>query len=133
MILLDTHVLIWLDEGNSRLGPEALIQINAEFTAGNLAVSAISFWEIAMLVRKKRLEMRIETDVWRKELLENGLHEIPLGGAIAIRAAELPDFHGDPADRLIVATALQTSATLATADQKILAWNSLNLKIDAHL
>ena len=75
--------------------------------------------------------MRLELDVWRKELLEKGLCEIPLDGAVAIRAGSLQDFHGDSADRLIVATALQTSSMLMTADQKILAWKDLKLKFDA--
>lgn len=132
MMLLDTHVLIWLDEGSSRLGKKALQVINTEFAAGNLSVSAISFWEISMLIQKERLGMRLAVDVWRKELLESGLREIPLDGAIAIRAGGLLEFHGDPADRLIVATALQTASTLATADQKILVWKDLRLKIDAH-
>lgn len=133
MILLDTHALIWLDEGGPRLGKNALQRIDAEFGAGKLAVSAISFWEISMLTQKGRLEMRLEMDVWRKELLKNGLYEIPLDGAIAIRASGLKEFHGDPADRLIVATALQTSSILMTADQKILAWKNLSLKFDAQI
>jgi PIN domain nuclease of toxin-antitoxin system len=131
MMLLDTHVLVWLDEGGPRLGKSALRQIDAELSTGNLAVSAISFWEIAMLIQKGRLEMRLEVDVWRRELLESGLREIPLDGAIAIRAGGLQDFHGDPADRLIVATALQTSSILMTADQKILDWKNLSLKCNA--
>ena len=77
--------------------------------------------------------MRLEMDVWRKELLRNELCEIPIDGEIAIRAGGLPDFHGDPADRLIVATALQTSSILMTADQKILAWKNLSLKFDAQI
>ncbi|WP_319526571.1 type II toxin-antitoxin system VapC family toxin [uncultured Desulfosarcina sp.] len=131
MILLDTHVLVWLDEGNPRLGSNALKQINTAFGDSDLAVSAISFWEISMLVQKERLEIRMEMDVWRKELIESGLREIPLGGEIAIRSAVLRDFHGDPADRMIVATALQLSATLVTADKKILDWQNIGLKIDA--
>lgn len=133
MMLLDTHVLIWLDKGSPRLGAKCLKRINKAFDAGNLAVSAISFWEITMLVQKQRLEIQMEMDVWRKELLASGLREITINGSIAIRAGRLSDFHGDPADRLIVATALQNSSTLATADQKILAWKNLKLKIDARL
>ncbi len=131
MILMDTHVLVWLDAGSPRLGARTLDQINDAFSLGNLAVSAVSFWEISMLVQKKRLEIRLETDIWRKELLENGLREIQLDGAIAIRAGELRQFHGDPADRMIVATAQQMSWTLATADKRILDWKNLKLKIDA--
>ena len=131
MILLDTHVLVWLDEGSPRLGNKALRKINNAFANNDLAVSAISFWEISMLVQKKRLEMQMEIDVWRKELIEKGLREIPLAGEIAILARALSNFHGDPADRMIVATARQLSATLATADGKILDWDGLKLKIDA--
>ena len=96
-------------------------------------MASISFWEIAMLVRKKRLDIQMEFDVWRMELLQNGLQEIPLQGSTAIRAGQLQAFHGDPADRMIVATALENSATLMTADKKILAWDKLHQKIDASL
>ena len=125
MLLLDTHVLIWLDEGSSRLGTDALQVINKALATGQLGVAAISFWEIAML--------QIELDVWRAELLQTGLQEIPLQGSTAIRAGQLKSFHGDPADRMIVATAIENSATLITADEKILLWNQLHQKIDARL
>jgi len=133
MLLLDTHVLVWLDEGSPRLGTEALQAINRALASGQLGVASISFWEIAMLVRKRRLDIRIELDVWRFELLQNGLLEIPLQGSTAPRAGQLQDFHGDPADRMIVATSLEPSATLVTADQKILNWGNLHQKIDASL
>jgi len=133
MLLLDTHVLIWLDEGSSRLGTDALQVINKALATGQLGVTAISFWEIAMLVEKQRLTFQIELDVWRAELLQTGLQEIPLQGSTAIRAGQLKSFHGDPADRMIVATAIENSATLVTADEKILLWNQLHQKIDARL
>lgn len=131
MLLLDTHVLIWLAEGNQRLGSVALVEINRALADGQLAVASISFWEIAMLIEKGRLEFNIELDVWRQDLLQNGLQEISLTGAAAIRAGQLQDFHGDPADRMIVATAIENSAVLATADKKILNWDRLQQKIDA--
>jgi PIN domain nuclease of toxin-antitoxin system len=133
MLFLDTHVLVWLDEGNPRLGTKALQAINGALAAGQLGVASISFWEIAMLVRKRRLDIRIELDVWRLELLQNGLLEIPLQGSTALRAGQLQNFHGDPADRMIVATVLEHSATLVTADQKVLDWGNLHQKIDASL
>ena len=133
MLFLDTHVLVWLDEGSPRLGAQALQAINGALASGQLGVASISFWEIAMLVRKRRLDIRIELDVWRLELLQNGLLEIPLQGSTALRAGQLQNFHGDPADRMIVATALEHSATLVTADQKILDWGNLHQKIDASL
>lgn len=133
MLLLDTHVLVWLDEGSQRLGLKALDLINNALTGRQLGVASISFWEIAMLVDKQRLALHIELDVWRSELLQSGLQEIPLQGSTALRAGQLQDFHGDPADRMIVATALENSSALMTADRKILAWNSLHQKIDACL
>lgn len=131
MLLCDTHVLVWLDEGNPRLGSNALPVMNKALAAGQLGVASISFWEIAMLVEKGRLDIQIELDVWRKELLQTGLFEIPLQGSTALRAGQLQSFHGDPADRMIVATALENSATLVTADRKILEWNGLHHTIDA--
>ncbi len=131
MLICDTHVLVWLDEGNPRLGANALQTMNKALATGQLAVASISFWEIAMLVEKGRLDIRIELDVWRLELLQTGLLEIPLQGSTALRADQLQAFHGDPADRMIVATALENSATLMTADRKILGWDALHQKVDA--
>ncbi len=133
MMVLDTHALVWLDEGSPRLGEKALQKINGALVSGQLGVASISFWEIAMLVRKRRLDIQMELDVWRMELLQNGLQEIPLQGSTAIRAGQLQAFHGDPADRMIVATALENSATLMTADKRILDWDKLHQKFDASL
>lgn len=120
VILLDTHVLIWLDEASSRLGTRALQQIDTAFSVGEVTVSAISFWEVGMLIQKGRIRMDMDLSVWRKDLLDQGVVEIPVSGEIAIKAAALETFHGDPADRLIAATALMHSLTLVTADDKLL-------------
>ena len=120
MVLLDTHVLVWLDEANPRLGAGAIEKINASFRAGNAMISAISFWEVATLVRRGRIRLDMDLSVWRKDLLEQGLVELPVTGDIGIKAAGLDPFHGDPADRLIAATALQHTLTLLTADKKLL-------------
>jgi len=133
MKLLDTHVLVWLIEGSPRLGPDALQIINTALKTGKLGVPAICFWEIAMLVAKGRLTLQIDLDVLRFELLQSGLQEIPLQGSTAIRAGQLISFHGDPADRMIVATTIENSAALVTANEKILGWNRLLQKIDARL
>lgn len=122
MILIDTHVLIWLDEGADTLGEESRSRIDQAMQERQLKISAISFWEIAMLVQKKRLQIRMDLEAWRLSLLEQGLSEVPLNGTIALRAGQLQDFRGDPADRIIVATTLETSATLITADERILSW-----------
>ncbi len=131
MLLLDTHVLVWLTEGNPRLGSNSLQQINRALVEEQLAVTSISFWEIAMLVEKQRLAIAMDLQVWRRDLLDHGIQEVFLHGRPALAAGSLENFHGDPADRMIVATALDLPATLVTADQKILDWPGLDTKIDA--
>ena len=121
MILLDTHVLLWQEQGDRRLGPQARRTIAQALDAGQAAVSAISFWEVGMRMQKGQLTLRFDLDAWRRDLLDQGLVEIPVNGRVAVRAGLLPDLHGDPADRLIVATALE-GHRLITADERILAW-----------
>jgi len=131
VILLDTHVLVWLDEANPRLGAEAIERINTAFQAGDAMVSAISFWEVGMLVRKGRIRLDMDLGVWRNDFMEQGLVELPVTGEIGIRGAGLEQFHGDPADRLIAATALQNSLTLITADKKLLKYKLAIARVDA--
>lgn len=121
MILLDTHVLIWQEHGDPRLGPQARRALETALQAGDAAVSAISFWEVGMQVRKRRIGFRLDPDAWRRDLLDHGLFEIPVDGGIACRAGLITDMHGDPADRIIVATALQ-GHQLVTANHQILEW-----------
>ncbi len=122
MILLDTQALIWLLFDDRRLGRQARQVIDRAWATGEAAVSAISFWEIALLHEKRRLTLLRDVVSWRRTLLQDGLVEIPIDGEIGIRANELADFHADPADRLIVATALAGGHQLVTADRRILAW-----------
>lgn len=131
MILLDTHALVWLSEGNSKLGKESLSLIDNALKVNELFVSSISFWEAAMLVEKGRLTMDSSVSEWRSNLMKHGLQEIPLTGDIAIESAQLIDFHGDPADRMIVATAIKSTVNLCTADQKILDWNHDLFRVNA--
>ena len=74
-----------------------------------------------MQIRKDRLGFYLDVDAWRRDLLRLGLVEIPVDGGIAARAGLLQDMHGDPADRLIVGTALE-GHRLVTADRGILEW-----------
>jgi len=122
LTILDTHVLAWLDEGNKRLGIRARKKIDNAFKEDQLAVSAISFWEIAMLEKKQRLSISTPVSQWMEDLLQRGLQEIPVTGTIAVTAASLDNYHGDPADRLITATAVCKSALLITADELMLKW-----------
>ena len=120
MILLDTHVLLWLDRDDPALGPSSRELIHTAWRNGSLAVSAISFSEVAMLAARVRIELRQSAESWRGDWLRAGLEEIALDGSLAVAAAELADFHADPADRFIAAMA--HGATLITADQAILRW-----------
>lgn len=130
MILLDTHVLIWQEQGDVRLGPQTRRAIERALQEDRAAVSAISFWEVGMRVQKGRLDLLFDLDVWRRDLLDRGLIEIPVDGGIAARAGLLQDMHGDPADRIIVATSLE-GHQLVTADGKILRWAGPLGKLDA--
>ena len=131
MILLDTHTLIWLDAGLNKLGSKAREHLDTAVQDDRLAVSAISFWQTGMLVNRGRLRLSIDLLQWRAELLAGGLQEFPITGTVGIQATSLENFHGDPADRLIVATAIQESALLATADEAILKWNGPIRCLDA--
>lgn len=133
VILLDTHVLVWLDEASPRLGTTTIEKIDNAFQSGEVTISAISFWEVSMLVRKGRIRLDMDLAIWRSDFLEQGLIEIPVTGEIGIRAAGFENFHGDPADRLIAATALQCSATLLTADERLLSSHLAISRLDARL
>ena len=124
MILLDTHALVWLANDDPALGEQSCSMALAARAESRLAISAISFWEIALLATKGRLELRDEPAALRAQLLDAGIVELPLTGDIALLAVELPDLPGDPADRFIVATAMMHDATLVTADARLLRWRS---------
>ncbi len=121
MILLDTHVLLWMRLGDARLGPNARLEIDQAWQSGQVGVSAISFWEVALLKDKGRIRFPEDVGHWRREQVEQGVAEVAVNGVIAIRAIGLAGFHADPADRLIVATALE-GHSLVTADHRILGW-----------
>ena len=121
-VLLDTHVLVWLLEGSQRLGSKALEMANSAAQEDALSVSAITFWEVAMLAQRGRLVMAQPVISWRLKVLESGVLEVPMSGDIGILATEFEDFPADAADRIIAATAMGQGATLITADHKILDW-----------
>jgi PIN domain nuclease of toxin-antitoxin system len=80
----------------------------------------VSFCEVAWLVRKRRVALTPTVRDWRLQLLDQGIEETAIDGSIAIAAMELESLHGDPADRLIAATALALDAVLLTADERLL-------------
>ena len=130
MILLDTQVLLWMRFGYGNLGRRARSAIDRAQRNGNAAVSAITFWEVTMLHERGKLSLLGDVAAWRASLLRDGLIEIPVDGAIAARAGRLRDIHGDPADRLILATALE-GHRLITADARLLDWPGAIARLDA--
>jgi PIN domain nuclease of toxin-antitoxin system len=121
-LLLDTHVLIWLMFADSKLGEEALAAIRRACAEDRAYVSAISPWEIGVLVSKKRIDLFRDVLVWIRDALSlPGIKLAPLVPEIAVDSTRLPwEAHGDPADRILVATARHLGATLVTADGVLL-------------
>lgn len=120
MILLDTHAWLWWLSDSTLLGPGAKLAIESAKDDNGLAVSTMSAWEAAMLVRKGRLGLRISvTQLVRECRKLPFLRFVPVDADIAIASVELEPFHADPADRIIVATALQLGAALVTKDERI--------------
>lgn len=131
MILLDTHTLVWMDADDPALGRAARRAIHQAWEAQQMAVSAVSFWECAMLHSRGRITLPKPPLAWRGDLLAAGLVEWPIDGEIAILAADLEMLHKDPADRFIVATAISHRAALLTADARLLEWKHALKRIDA--
>ena len=123
LVLLDTHIWIWLLNGEKQLkDSKALFYINQAAKESRLRVSAISVWETGMLDAKGRIKFSMDCLDWVKLALSApGISLVPLTPEIAISSTRLPgEFHGDPADRIIVATARKLAACLITKDAKIL-------------
>lgn len=121
MIVLDTHIWIWLADENDRL-TDYHKQIIAEHRADGLGLSAISCWEVAKLVEYGRLSLACDIQEWMDAALDlPGIQLIELTPEIAIASTKLPDvFHRDPADQIIVATCRVFDLELLTLDEKIL-------------
>ncbi len=123
MIVLDTHILVWWVSGDKSLSAAAAKVIHDTLANdGEIIVSSISAWEIAMLIKKDRLVLSMEVESWIDEVSQiDGVRFVPVDNEIAIKSTELPgEFHKDPADRMIVATARKMAAPLVTADEKII-------------
>jgi PIN domain nuclease of toxin-antitoxin system len=132
-VVLDTSALVWAFEGDKALGSRAAHSIEQAVIDGIAHVSAISFWELALKIRKGKFGLAMSITDWRAHVLRLGIREVPIDGTIGIAACELKDFHHDPADRLIMATALRLGASLATSDARLLAWKGPIACIDARV
>ena len=123
MIMLDTHVLIWWISNPEKLSEEARIHIKQEIKNKNeILISSISIWEIYMLVKKGRLKLSMDTDAWLERVEQLPfLQFVPIDNRIAAKSVNLSEpLHNDPADRMIIATALEHGVSIVTSDKKIL-------------
>jgi PIN domain nuclease of toxin-antitoxin system len=124
-VVLDTHAWLWLDAADPRIRkPKVLEAIEGARARGGVLVSAISVWEVALLESKQRIVLHQDCHLWvRTALAAPGVILQPLSPEIAVESTRLPgDFHGDPADRILVATSRVLNAPLVTADRQILAY-----------
>ena len=121
-LLMDTHVLLWLVEGYGILGNKSRVVIDASASQSSLYLSAITPWEIGLLVSKGRIRLCADVMQWINETLAKpGVRLAPLTPEIAVASTRLPfEMHPDPADRILVATARHLGATLVTADKALL-------------
>jgi PIN domain nuclease of toxin-antitoxin system len=133
VILLDTHSLVWFDFALPQLGSTSRNAIDEALAQGAAAISAITFWECALLHEKGRIVLRLPPEDLRTDVINAGFMELPLDGSIAITSVSLDLRIKDPADRFIVATALAFDATLVTADQRLLGWPGSLKRQDARL
>jgi PIN domain nuclease of toxin-antitoxin system len=115
MILLDTHVLVWMASDPAQLSQPAREALS-KFQKG-LLISAVSAWEIALLHRRGRLLLPVPPDVFvQRAVARHGLHELPVTAVTALAAVALPDIHNDPFDRILIAEALERNCRMVTKD-----------------
>ena len=128
MILLDTHIWVWLVSESDRLTPSQRMSIVNQ-TDGGLGVSVFSCWEVAKLVERERLTLSLPVSEWIDRALSYpGTSLLDLTPAIAVESTQLPGvFHRDPADQILVATARVWQIPLATQDASILEYPHVSL------
>lgn len=125
--MLDTHVWVWMLSDPERLSPVARDAIE---NSAQLGLSAISVWELGMLITKGRIEVDRDPRVWmRQAVAVDRLTVIDVDSTVGVAASTLVGLHGDPADRLIAATAKRRHCALVTKDRRIAEWSRLSRAI----
>ena len=127
MILLDTHTWIW-SHSATKLLSDNVKKLIKKTPIDQRAIASISIWEFAMMVVKGRINVKIDPKLWLDNAIKNsGLKVIELSPEVALESCNLPgDFHKDPADQIIVATARIHNLTLLTKDRKIFSYRHVN-------
>jgi len=127
MIVLDTHILIWWLNYPRKLSKKASTAIAKAQKNYDIYVSSMSVWELCMLVEKRKLELKMGVDEWIKRVEDlSYVQFVPVDNEIGILSVKWgKTFHGDPADRIIAATARKLEAHLVTADEKIRSFSSI--------
>jgi PIN domain nuclease of toxin-antitoxin system len=125
LLLLDTHIWIWLADSPERVSPACVDLVRRVQPSGRVCLSPISVWEVGMLERKGRVSLSLDVRAWVTRTLATHLRVAPLTPEIALDAALLPGVPvGDPADRLLMATARVLGATLVTRDAAVLGYGA---------
>lgn len=121
-LLLDTHVWIWIAEGNPIVTSSTRKAIERAREREHLLISPISIWEISMLVERKRISLEMDLSDWLNQWIDlPGILISEFSFQVAILSNRLPGItHSDPADRILIASAYEGNAVLVTADEKIL-------------
>ena len=122
-LLLDTHIVLWLDSGADLLTTSTRKLIDECWqSGGSILFSAVSAWEIALLVDTGRIDLDVPVGDWLNRFLGRpGIDALPLSHTAAARAYQLHHLeHRDPADRLLIATAMESACPLVTYDERIL-------------
>jgi PIN domain nuclease of toxin-antitoxin system len=115
-LLLDTHVLLWWVAGDRRLSKAIKAVVSS--TGNDVAVSAATFWEVAIKSALGRIDVDLEE--LRVAALDDGFLELPVQIDHTLQLAGLPEHHRDPFDRLLVAQSIAENRRLVTTDQAIL-------------
>jgi PIN domain nuclease of toxin-antitoxin system len=126
LLLLDTHCWLWVHLGlTPRMSRTSVAAIQNAESSGGLRVSVISIWELAMLEKRGRVALPMNVRTWVEQALDKpGIAVAPLTPEIAIESVHLPGaMHGDPADRILVATARVLGATLVTKDAQLIRYS----------
>ncbi len=121
-LLIDTHIVLWLDSGDKRLRASTRTLIDGCWlNGGTIFLSAVAAWEIALLVDAGRIDLDIPVDAWIERFLNrSGIEAVPLTPWAAARSYGLHGLeHRDPADRLLIATAIELACPLVTYDERI--------------